>query len=77
MLDIYGAVKADSLIYPGKLSLGEGNGTTKRIWIVNRSKDTVTYTFGSMAARANGPGDLPRPTAGRLPQHGDVQASRR
>jgi minor extracellular serine protease Vpr len=55
MLDIYGAVTADSLVYPGKLSLGEGTGpVTKWLWISNHSKKTVTYTFGSVSALANG-----------------------
>jgi hypothetical protein len=56
MVDIVGAVTAKSLVLPGKLSLGEGTGpVTKRLRIENHSRQTVTYTLGSMPALANGP----------------------
>jgi subtilisin family serine protease len=56
MLDIVGAVQATSYLYPGKLSLGEGTGpVTKRVFVANTGRSSVTYTFSHTPALGNGP----------------------
>ncbi len=43
MLDIPGAIDATTLLQPGKISLGEGNGDTVKIKLTNSSGSAVTY----------------------------------
>ena len=43
MLDIPGAIDATTLLQPGKISLGEGNGDTVKIKLTNSSGSPVTY----------------------------------
>jgi subtilisin family serine protease len=43
MLDIPGAIDATTMLSPGKLSLGEGNGGTAKIQLRNSSGTPVTY----------------------------------
>ena len=43
MLDIMGAIDATTLLSPGKISLGEGNGGTAKIKLTNSSGSPVTY----------------------------------
>jgi hypothetical protein len=56
MLDIDDAIKAKTLVTPGKLSLGEGTtAITKRLKVRNNGKSTVTYAITHAAALATGP----------------------
>jgi minor extracellular serine protease Vpr len=58
MLDVVGAIQATTLVLPGKLSLGEGQGgipITKRITIRNNGSATVTYTLSNVPALSTGP----------------------
>ena len=43
MLDIPGAILATTLLQPGKISLGEGNGGTEKIKLTNSSASPVSY----------------------------------
>ena len=43
MLDIMGAIDATTLISPGKISLGEGNGGSAKLTLRNSSGTPVTY----------------------------------
>jgi subtilisin family serine protease len=43
MLDIPGAIDATTMLQPGKISLGEGNGGTAKIKLTNSSGTPVTY----------------------------------
>ncbi len=50
MLDIDDAVAADTLVTPGKLSLGEGTGGTRQLSVTNNSDEPRTYTLAHQAA---------------------------
>jgi minor extracellular serine protease Vpr len=43
MLDIMGAINATTMLSPGKISLGEGNGDSVKIKLTNSSGTPVTY----------------------------------
>ena len=57
MLDIPGAVLANTRIVPGKLSLGEteGGSVTQSLSISNNSDHTISYALGHSPAIATGP----------------------
>src|SRR6185369_16215828 len=57
MLDIPGAVLANTWIVPGKLSLGEteGGSVTQSLTISNNSDHDISYTLGHSPAIATGP----------------------
>jgi subtilisin family serine protease len=56
MLDVVGAVEAQTNVTPGKLSLGEGVDPIKqRIRIRNNGRSSVTYTLSDLPALATGP----------------------
>jgi hypothetical protein len=50
MLDIDDAIAADTLVTPGKLSLGEGTGGTRPLTLTNNSDEPRTYTLSHQAA---------------------------
>ena len=50
MLDIDDAILADTLVTPGKLSLGEGTGGTRQLSITNNSNQSLTYTLSHQRA---------------------------
>jgi minor extracellular serine protease Vpr len=45
LVDIDDAIAADTVLTPGKISLGEGTGGTKPLSITNNSSQTRTYTL--------------------------------
>lgn len=45
MLDIMGAIEATTMISPGKISLGEGNGGSAKLTLRNSSGTPVTYVL--------------------------------
>ena len=45
LVDIDDAIAADTLLTPGKISLGEGTGGTRTVSITNNSPETRTYTL--------------------------------
>ena len=55
MLDIDDAIQATTYVSPGKLSLGEGNGTTRTLTIRNNGSSAKTYSLSHVAAAATGP----------------------
>lgn len=57
MLDIVGAVQANTWITPGKLSFGESQAgaVTRRLVLRNRSDQPVTYALSHDSALATGP----------------------
>jgi hypothetical protein len=58
MLDVVGAIQATTLVLPGKLSLGEGEGgvpITRQITIRNNGAASVTYTLSHDPALSTGP----------------------
>ena len=50
MVDIDDAIVSDTLLTPGKISLGEGTGGTRPLSITNNSAETRTYALGHEAA---------------------------
>ena len=52
LLDLEGALSADSLVTPGRLALGEGFGGTARLTIANESDHARTYTLSQLPAVA-------------------------
>jgi minor extracellular serine protease Vpr len=50
MLDVDDAILATTLLQPGKISLGEGNGGTETIKLTNASGTPVTYDLSHEAA---------------------------
>jgi minor extracellular serine protease Vpr len=50
MLDVDDAIAADTLVVPGKISLGEGTGGTRTLSITNSSSQARTYALGHDAA---------------------------
>jgi minor extracellular serine protease Vpr len=58
MLDVVGAIQATTLVLPGKLSLGEGEGgvpINRRITIRNNGPASVTYALSHDPAVSTGP----------------------
>jgi subtilisin family serine protease len=58
MLDVVGAIQATTLVLPGKLSLGEGQGgvpITRRITIRNTGASSVRYALSHDPALSTGP----------------------
>jgi minor extracellular serine protease Vpr len=58
MLDVVGAIQATTLVLPGKLSLGEGEGGVpirKRLTIRNSGASAVTYNLSHLPALSTGP----------------------
>jgi minor extracellular serine protease Vpr len=51
MIDIDDAILADTLVTPGKISLGEGTGGTRQITINNNGTIDRTYALGSQGGR--------------------------
>ena len=51
MIDIDDAILADTLVTPGKISLGEGTGGTKQITITNNGSVERTYALSSVGGR--------------------------
>ena len=54
MLDIDDAIQATTYVSPGKLSLGEGNGTTRTLTIRNDGSAAKSYSISHLAAAATG-----------------------
>src|SRR5918994_1340650 len=52
MLDVDDAIRATTLVSPGKLSLGEGLGGTKTLTIQNNRPSAKTYTLSHLGAAA-------------------------
>jgi subtilisin family serine protease len=50
MLDIMGAINATTLVSPGKISLGEGNGGSVKLKLKNSSGTPVTYDLSNEPA---------------------------
>jgi subtilisin family serine protease len=50
MLDIDDAIASDTLLTPGKISLGEGTGGTRPLSVTNNSTETRTYALSDEAA---------------------------
>ena len=50
MLDIMGAIDASTMVSPGKISLGEGNGGSAKLTLRNSSGSPVTYDLSHEAA---------------------------
>ena len=50
MIDIDDAIVSDTLLTPGKISLGEGTGGTRPLSITNSSTETRTYALSHEAA---------------------------
>ena len=53
MLDIMGAINATTMLSPGKISLGEGNGGSAKITLRNSSGSPVTYDLSNEPAAGN------------------------